>query len=84
MTTGEDKGKHLEEGEWVHKVAKKEVGFDFEHAKETFMEANKNFVEASTLGSHDKQSKEMDPCMLTIFLDTYMKMPCNSKAVKGL
>jgi len=56
IMNGKDKGKQLEESEWVCKALEKEVGFDLEHAKETFMEAKKSFVEASTLGSQDKQS----------------------------
>ena len=51
MTTGEARGKKSEEGEWVHKSPKKEVGFDLEHAKETFMEEKKIFIEACTSGS---------------------------------
>ena len=51
IMTGDDKGKYLEEDEWVRKTSEKEVGFDLEHAKETFMEAKKSFAEASTLGS---------------------------------
>ena len=50
-TTGEDKGKQLAEGEWVHKALEKETWFYLEHAKETFMEVEKSFVDASTLGS---------------------------------
>jgi len=51
ITTSDDKGKQPEEDGWVHKTPKKEVGFDLRHAKETFMEAKKRFVEASTSGS---------------------------------
>jgi len=84
MTTGEDKGKKLKEGEWVHKSPEKEVGFDLEHAKETFMEMRKSFAEASTSGSQETLAKEMDPSMLTNFLETSMKLICDSKALKGL
>ena len=35
MTIGEDKGKKLEESEWVHKAPEKEVGFDLELAKKS-------------------------------------------------
>lgn len=84
MMTGEDKGKQPEESEWVRKASEKEVEFDLEHAKETFMEAKKIFVEASTSGSEDKKSKEMDPFMLTTFLETCMKLLHDSKAMKGL
>lgn len=48
------------------------------------MEANKTFVEASTLGSQDKLAEEVDPSMLTTFLETCMKLLHDSKAVKGL
>ena len=48
------------------------------------MEAKKSFMGASTLGSKDKLEPEMDPSMLTTFLETCMTLPCNSKAVKGL
>jgi len=54
IATREDKGKWLETKGWVHKAAEKEVGFDLNWAKETFMEAKKNFVEASTSGSQEK------------------------------
>jgi len=84
MTTGEDKGKQPEESEWVCKALEKEVGFDLEHTKETFMEAKKRFVDVSTSRSQDKLSKEMDPSMLTMFLETYMKLLQDSKAMKGL
>jgi len=56
-TTSEDKGKHPEESELVCKALEREVGFDLERAKETFMEEKKSFVEASTSGSQDKLSK---------------------------
>ena len=48
------------------------------------MEANKSFREASTSGSKEKLEPEMDPSMLTTFLETYMKLLCNNRAVKGL
>ena len=51
MKTREDRGKQPVEGEWVHRAPKKEIGFDLEHVKETFMEAKKSFVEASTSAS---------------------------------
>ena len=51
ITTYEDKGKQLEEGGLVCKAPKREAGFDLARAKETFMEAKKSFVEASTSGS---------------------------------
>lgn len=48
------------------------------------MEAKKSFAEASTLGSKDNPDQEMDPSMLTTFLETCMKLLRDSKAVKGL
>lgn len=84
MTTSEDKGKQPEEIKWVHKAPGKEIGFDLERVKETFMEAKKGFVEASTSGSQDKLAEEVDPSMLIIFLETYMKLLHDSKVVKGL
>lgn len=49
-----------------------------------FMEANKSFAEASTSGRKDKTDQEMDLSMLTTFLETYMKLLRDSKAVKQL
>ena len=54
MTMGEDMGKQPEESTWVRKAPTKEPEFDLERARETFMEAKKSFMEASTLGSKDK------------------------------
>ena len=48
------------------------------------MEAKKSFTKASTLGTKDKTDQEMDPSMLTTFLETCMKLLRDSKAVKGL
>jgi len=84
IMTQDDKGKQPEESAWVHKAPTKEPEFDLEHAKDTFMEARKSFTEASTLGSKDQLELEMDPSMLTTFLDTCMKLMHNSKVVKGL
>ena len=84
ITTGEDKGKQPEDSTWVRKALTKELKFDFERAKETFMEARKSFIDASTSGSKDKPEPEMDPSMLTTFLETCMKLLCASKTVKGL
>jgi len=83
-TTGEDKGKQPEEGEWVRKSPEKETGFDLEHAKETFMEVKKSFAKAFTSRSQEKPAKEMDPSMITMFLETCVKLLRNSKVVKGL
>ena len=49
-----------------------------------FMEAKKSFIEASTSSSLDKLVQEIDPCMFTTFLETFMKLLCNSKAMMGL
>jgi len=48
------------------------------------MEAKKSFVKASTSGSKHKLELEMDPLMLTTFLETCMKLLRDSKVVKGL
>ncbi len=50
MTDG-DKGKQPEEDGWVRKALEKELGFDLACTEETFMEAKKSFIEASTSGS---------------------------------
>jgi len=62
----------------------KEVEFDLECIRETFMEAKKSFTDASTSGSKDRSDLEMDPSMLTMLLETCMKLLHDSKAVKGL
>ena len=72
------------ESVWVQKAPTKEPEFDLECAKEKFMEAKKSFTEASTSGSKEKLEPEMDPSMLTTFLETCMKLLCDSKVVKGL
>jgi len=48
------------------------------------MEAKRSFTDASTSGSKDKLELEMDPSMLTTFLETFMKLLHDSKAIKGL
>jgi len=48
------------------------------------MEARKSFMEASTSGTKDQLEPGMDPSMLNTFLETCMKLLCDSKAVKGL
>ena len=55
-----------------------------EHAKETFMETKKSFANASTSKSKDRPELEMDPSMLTMFLETCMNLLHDSKAIKGL
>lgn len=84
ITTRDDKGKKPEESTWVRKAPMKEPEFDLERAKETFMEAKRSFADASTSGSKDRLESEMDPLMLTTFLETCMKLLHNSKAIKGL
>lgn len=84
ITMGDNKGKHSEDSTWVKKTPVKEVEFDLEHACEAFMEAKMSFVEASTSESKDKPEPEMDPSMLTTFLETCMKLLCDNKAMKGL
>jgi len=48
------------------------------------MEARKSFPDASTLGSKDRPKLEMDPSLLTTFLEKCMKLLCDIKAIKGL
>jgi len=62
----------------------KEPKFALEHAKETFMEAKRSFTNVSTSGSKDMLELEMGPSMLTTFLETCMKLLCDSNAMKGL
>ena len=52
----------------------KEAEFDLEPTRETFMEAKKSFVEASTSKRIDRLELEMDPSMLTTFMETCMKL----------
>ena len=84
ITIGDDKDKQPEESTWVHKAPTKELEFDLECAKETFMEAKKSFTEASTSSSKDQLEPGMDPSMLTTFLETCMKLLHDNKVVKGL
>ena len=84
IAMGNNKGKQPEDSAWVRKAPEKEVEFDFERAHETFMEAKKSLIKASPSGSCDKLVQEMDPSMLTTFPETYMKLLCDRKVVKGL
>jgi len=84
IMTGDDKGKQLKESAWVHKASTKELEFDLEHIKETFMEVKKSFMETSTSGNKDQLELEMDLSMLTTFLQTCMKLLHDSKVVKRL
>lgn len=83
-TTREDKGKQLEIDAWVRKAPQKQPDFDLEHAKETFMEAKKNFTKASTSESKDQFGSEKGTSMLTTFLETCMNLLRDAKAVKEL
>ena len=58
--------------------------FDLESARETFMEAKKNFGEASTSGTQDQPELGMDPSIITTFLETRMKLLHDNKVVKGV
>jgi len=82
-TIGEDNGKKPEEDTWVRKAPTKEPEFELERA-ETFMEAKKIFAEASTSSSKDQPEPRMDHSMLTTFLETFMKLLHDHKAVNGL
>ena len=84
ITIGDDKGKQPEDNTWVRKAPTKEAEFDLERARETFMEAKKSFAEVSTSRSKGKPDQEMDPSMLTTFLETCMKSLRDSNVVKGL
>lgn len=53
----------------------KEPKFDLECVKETFMEAKKSFMEASTSSSKDQLEPGMETCM---------KLLHDRKAIKGL
>jgi len=80
----DEKGKQLEDNAWVQKAPVKGAEFDLEHTHETFMEEKRSFAEASTSGRKDKPDQEIDPSMLTTFLETCMKLLRDSKAMKGL
>jgi len=81
---GDDKGKQPKDSTWVRKAPKKQADFDLERTRETFMEAKKSFVGASTSGSKDKLDLEMDLAMITTFLETCMKLLHDNKVVKSL
>lgn len=48
MMTNANKGKQPKEDGWVHKAPEKDVAFELNCAKETFMEEKKSFVDVST------------------------------------
>ena len=65
------------------------MGFDLECVKETLMEDKKSFAEASTLGSQNKVLEtsapaKVDPSILTTYLEKYVKLLRDIKAMKGL
>lgn len=62
----------------------KEPKFDLDRTKETFMEAKRSFADASTSGCKDRLELEMDPSMITTFLETCMKLLRDNKAINGL
>lgn len=73
----------------MHKATKKEVGFDLNWAKESFMEAKRNFVASSTSRSQEKsvvnnEVQDVDPSLLVTLLKTCMKLLHDKKAVEGL
>jgi len=82
--TGEDKGKLTEEGLGVCKTPTKKPEFNLECAKKTFMEAKKSFAEVSSSSGKDQPEPEIDPSMLSTFLETCMKLLPENKTVKGL
>jgi len=65
---GEDKGS------WTDTQIREEMG----------LKGRESFMEVSTLGSRDQHGPEIGPSMLTTFLETYMSLLHDSKAVKGL
>lgn len=67
MMIGGDKGKKLEESEWVHKAPGKEVGSNLERATETFMEEKKSLTEAYTSRIQDNLSEKLTPPSLPPF-----------------
>lgn len=82
IAMGDDKGKQLEDNSWFRKALAKETESYLKH--KTFMEEKKSFAKASVSGSRDKPNQEMDRSMLTTFLETWMKLLCDRKAMKGL
>lgn len=88
ITTGDDIGKQLEENGWVCKAPKNEFGFDLNRTKETFMEVKKSFTKAFTSRSQDKVQEtgvpaEVDPSIITTFLETCIKLMHDRKVVEG-
>ena len=82
-------GKQPEEEGWVRKAPEKEVSFDLDHTKETFMEAKKSFTKASASWIQDKMQEisvpaEVDSSVLTTFWETCMKLLYDRNVVEGL
>lgn len=84
IVMGDDKEKQPEDSTWVSEALAKEVEFELECTWQTFMEAKRNFVDASISRSKDRLEPEMDLYMLMTFLETCMKLLHDSKVVKGL
>lgn len=66
----------------MHKAAEKEVRFEINQAKETFMKAKNICTEASTFGSQEKSTRniemqDVNPSLLATFLKTCMKLLCD-------
>lgn len=59
IMTGDDKGKQPEESAWVRKAPTKEPEFNLEHAKETFMEANKTCMKLPHDSKAVKEPQEL-------------------------
>lgn len=71
------------------KATEKEIYFDLNRAKKTFMEENKNFTKASTSGRQEKVSEtsttqEVDPLVLATFLNTSISLLRDKKSVEEL
>jgi len=81
---GDEIGEKLEYSTWVCETLAKEAEFDLERTKNTFMEPKKSFYDASTSGRKDRPEPKMDPSMLTMFLETCMKLLHNYKAINGM
>lgn len=62
----------------------RELEFDLERAKETFMEAKRSFTDAPTSRRNGRLELEMDPSMLTMFLEACIKLIRDSNFVKDL
>lgn len=61
IATGEDKGKKPEESIWVRKAADKDVGFNLNKAKETFMEEKRSFADTGASTSKVQSTRTEKP-----------------------